>query len=320
MNLDQALQEFERGANPILPAGWVHNEYGDDRVTYCRTFDSLDQFAKCAYSTPKEKWHEAESNKWAGGTHLQAKRMAMGKGWEESLGMVEAITSHVANLVDAETVSDTFQYRYDVVGGAIDMGKFLTGEPECMIEAHPVPIARRGKVARVVVPITYSAGVPSDLAQRRGAAIVGLIESLARAHYSLEVWAVGVAQSVYGHKRSAYSIKVADAAVHFDPALVAYGVGHTTMFRRLYFNVEMLEGPMFRENWNVPHGMGKPPGDAVLADLPAYAQNGPAVILPELAMSQMYSLWGNDQKIAEWIEKEVARIASGEEYVSDRLN
>lgn len=312
------LDAYNEGAGVSLPPARWHNEYGDDRVTIAREFDSLDHFANVAYSIPKEEWHQAKP-KWAGGTHLQARRMAKGKGWQEAIGMVDVITKHVANLVDAETISDSFTYRYDVVGGAIDIGRFLTGEPECMIEAHPVPLARRGKVARIVVPIAYNANVDSSLAMKRGAAVVGLIESLARAHYSLEVWAVSAGHSFGGNKRFAYSVKVADAAVAFDPAMVAFGVGHPAMFRRLSFNVECQEGFGMRSDFEIPSRMGKAPGDVVLEDLPEYARNSPSIILPELASSSR-TLWGSDARIAEWIETEVARIASGEAYESDRLN
>lgn len=297
----------------------IHNDYKGER-TLSRSF-TLTEFADIAEQIGQEEVTEQRqgNSKWYEGTLDDALRMARGEGWKGGTKTIDSINLEVSRLVDAEVVSDTFSYRYDVVGGAIDIGRFLTGEPECMIEAHPVPLAKRGKVVRVVVPFGISSAVKPSEILRRGSAVVSLIDALARAHYSLEVWSVMACHS--GSKartsvthRFAYAVKVLGAADKYDPALVAYGTGHPTMFRRLAFMVGEHENRTTRHRfgWDNKY-YGSPSWEASIADLPEYAQNGPSIVLPFLDMYET-AKYATDESIAAWIEEQVTAIKTGEAF------
>jgi hypothetical protein len=123
--------------------------------------------------------------------------------------------------------------------------------------------------------------------------------------------------------RIAYSIKVADAKSAYDPAVVGFGVGHAAMLRRLAFNCENMENDATKRAFGIQpfgHGYGRASFDTVIDDLPQYARNGPAVVLPELKYGRANQVWATDESIARWIEEQVTRIAKGEEYVSDQTN
>jgi len=179
-----------------------------------------------------------------------------------------------------------------------------------MIRPFPIPLAKSGKVVRVVVPICTSGSVQQEHMRRRGAAVVSLIEAMSRAHYSVEVWAVLVINAS-NNKRSAYAVKVQSAAENYDPAMVAFGVGHPGMLRHLGFVVEEHENESFKRAYGIGTSYGHYPFDCVVEDLPKYAQNGPAIVLPMLDYKEVRK-YETDEAIAKWIEEMVRKVESGE--------
>jgi hypothetical protein len=329
-------ETFDAGTNDLLPRSFMHQGYVAKQGAYgkrpgvkttgVRVFNSLHDFAATAEASPLQ--HGAGDSFANGASHADAVRMA-NEGWPEIMEQVVAINTRVASLVDAETVSDSYTYIHSVAGPSVDMGRYMTGHPACMVRPHPIPIAKRGKVARIVVPVCYSAGVDTEIITRRGAAVTSLIDALARAHYTLEVWAVAsfFARDDKGGRsfpnRIAYSVKVCDAGMAYDPTIVGFGVGHAAMLRRLSFNCENMENESTKRAFGIEpfgHGYGQASFDCVIQDLPAHAQNGPAIVLPELKYGRGNEVWLTDESIARWIEETVTRLTKGEEYKSDQTN
>jgi hypothetical protein len=141
-----------------------------------------------------------------------------------------------------------------------------------------------------------------------------MIDALARAHYSLEVWAVSAicAHESRGWSRIAYAVKVQDAATPYDAGRVAFGCGHPSFLRRMTFSIEEQENEMMRGKWSVGGGYGYYPYRAVVEDLPEYAQDAPTVLFPELGSRGDYGgvrTWSDDAAVARWIETQVRAIA-----------
>lgn len=292
----------------------VHTEFRDKR-TLCRSFESLGEWCDVAEQVgnigrTRHRFEDKGSTFSEGFT--EAIRMARGAGWKGTRKEIAAINMNVAKLVDAETVSDTFQYVHGVAGGAIDMGRFLSGHPACMVYPSPMPIAKRGKVVRIVTPICYSGGTKKADIRRRGSAIVGLIDALARAHYSLEVWGVLAIDAKYGYTdRLAYAVKIQNPATTYNPEMVMYGVGHESMLRVLGFLIEEHENPETIKRFSIGSSYGAYPFSVSVKDLPEYAQNGPAIVLPMLDV-MAGETYKTDEGIAEWITEQVRKVKDGE--------
>lgn len=287
-----------------IELGRTHPARMIGETDYVRTFHSLADFAETADRCPPGTRAEENRPKWCGGTREDAVRMALRDGWQEALPIIDRIAAHVSRLSDAETVSDTFQYQYDVTGGSVDVARFLGGVPECMVETVPQKVAKRGKVARVIVPSQYHVGVKPETVIKRGAAVCALIDAMTRAHYSLEVWAV--LSGARNGDRFSYAVKVHNAADTYRPEMIAYALGHPTMLRKLSFLVMDQERPKIA----MMRGRGIPQ-ESRLIDIPEELQDSPAIVLPILHGND-YPWDAGDEEIARWIETQAATLIESE--------
>jgi hypothetical protein len=277
---------------------------------YVRTFYSLRDFAETADKCPSGTNAESNRPAWIAGegfehegTREAAMEMAMGEGWQMIKPMVDAINLHVSRLVDASTIADSYGWRYDVAGSAVDVAAYLQGEPECMVDLEPVRVAKRGKVVRLIVPAQYNHTVTRETRARRGAALCALIDALTVAQYSVEIWAILSGSS---RTRFSYAVKIQDAAAPYRSEMIAYALGHGTMLRKLSFLVMDQDCSSTR----TMAGRGSP-AQSRLVDIPVELQDGPAIVLPMLQGNERP--WtGSDEDIARWIEHQVASITGAE--------
>lgn len=168
----------------------------------------------------------------------QAVERARGAGFYEAIPEAERFAERVTAEVDLEVFQTSFQSTWDVAGSEVDMGRFLAGEPECMLESIPFRVARQGRAIRLVVPGCYNSATSTQTVQQRGAAIMALCMILARAQHPVEVW-VGYAN--HGNRvdtRYAYMVRVQRANEPLDEGRVLYALAHPTANRRLCFSVK----------------------------------------------------------------------------------
>ncbi len=114
------------------------------------------------------------------------------------------ILDNVKTLVRTEKTAMT----HDVTGEILDIGAYLSGEPECFMRRNPRPDK---PVVRVAVDMAFSAGNTSERINRRGAAIVALIDELQNMGFYTEV---RVLSRVSFRKKSPVSVK---CLVRCDP-------------------------------------------------------------------------------------------------------
>lgn len=210
-----------------------------------------------------------------GGSFDSAVKMATTDGWDAALpAIAEALD---APMLDAPVLVA----HYDVAGGAVDMGRYMGGEPECMVEILPVNRPMRG--VSVLVPMAYSASVRTDQIMERGAAIAAVLEQ-ARLH--------GITVTIYGASAVTYSaggkdgapertcttVRIGDSRGAYNPSIIAYALGHPTVLRRLYFGIQDGYTAALRKVVGGGRGM---PSDLTIEDLPV-GGDVRTVILPTL--------------------------------------
>jgi hypothetical protein len=245
---------------------------------------------------------------WAGGSFDDAVAMATGKGYEEVIPKVKEYLSFLETDL-AEAMHMDFETIFDVSGSFVDMGRYLSGDPENMMDCLPVPTMKTGRVLKVAVPICYSHTVPAKTVLNRGIAVMAMVEAFSILQHPMEVWAV---MGIHGSKpgvgavRLNYNIKVQDADQPVNMGRLMYWLAHPTVLRQLCFAVEETEESNVQRWFNIGASYGHGSYAIDLEDMsPIHVDN--AIILPELDY-QNCRLWDSEEKTVDWIVSQFDRI------------
>lgn len=196
-----------------------------DRKTPRNRFLSLGEFLSTLstkYAVAKaDKQSERNSNTWAGGFS-----------YASALDTFTNDPSKVRNFDETDldlTGGDSgLLLIHDVVGDTVDMGRYITGEPECMMSlTDGTP---RGRRVRILFNLAAPSFVEADdmaSAQKRITRLVDALEAK-----NVRVAMVGVASSTPDHT------EIVTKQYHEPLDLNAIAVAtHPSFFRRLVFRV-----------------------------------------------------------------------------------
>lgn len=217
-------------------------------MDYHFSFDSLSAFALQARDGEVQAKHRCESidgsyDFTATFDFDEAVSMAL-EGWKAQR---EAFTTPI-NLADVEGAQ--FSTTFDVTGSYVDVGRFLTGEPECMVS--PVVVAHK-PIVRIAMNLAISAFTQTEDIIRCGAITLGLIDHLTAHGYGVEVIGYYRIESVDHERRhsstTAITIKRSDAPLDIDA--MAFLVAHPSAFRRLGFRLMEQQGTKYRKRFGV---------------------------------------------------------------------
>src|SRR5579872_114125 len=112
-------------------------------------------------------------------TWEQALNMAR-SGWHDELDTALELAESAVALAEREHMTDTFQPVWDVSGAEVDVARYLSGEPECMIDFPLSKTSKSGRVISMCASISVSGSVRPDTIQRRGQVITALAMALDR--------------------------------------------------------------------------------------------------------------------------------------------
>src|SRR6266566_2279928 len=146
-------------------------------------YDSLAEFAAAAQrrATNRTGCKDRSDSDWTlGASFADAVRMA-GEGWTEQLDSALGLAESAIETADKEHMTDSFnQPVWDVTGAQVDIGAFLAGTPECMIDYPLTETSKVGRVITLIASISVSASVSADTIARRGRVITALALALSR--------------------------------------------------------------------------------------------------------------------------------------------
>jgi hypothetical protein len=243
----------------------------------CRiTFDSVSDFVGAVYDAadaadPEEYWTREIQNSNMNGrarftgceTIENAVRLA-GRGLKaEGLESV-AIAKDVIKELQQERQLPEFEPVWDVSGLDVDIERYLTGEPECMIEYPVAEVLATGPVVTLVVGMNYSAIISKDAILAQGQFCVALALALAECGYSLEIWSeIHVGEdSPRFRMRPGWAIKVRtkvlEAGTSIDPGGLMFALAHPSMLRIFGFAAMHLAPKTYRYGVGVGGGYGYP--------------------------------------------------------------
>lgn len=142
----------------------------------------------------------------------------------------------------ADRIESAFQVRNNVVGGAVDVGMYLSGRPDCMLDFVPEPTDRMGKVVRIIVNQAASARVDADDIRRRGIMACVLADAVHKLGMGVEVYVEMCTATDGVDKGDKYSqlIKVHDSSEYMDVNNLMFAMAHPSVLRRLGFSLHEL--------------------------------------------------------------------------------
>jgi hypothetical protein len=186
----------------------------------------------CWYS-PKAKFYGTDS--WDDAVQLAD------NGYSAVRPTVDALVEKMEKKL-APKLLPAYEMFFDVSGGAVDIGRFLDGEPECMVETRLVKVAKPGRVISILV----SGGVMQDARLEdiltRGCAIVALVDSLERMQHRAEIWlemsCAGSSNVIVGRGEIlTHLVKLKSAEERLDIDMLMFAIAHPSRHRRLTFAI-----------------------------------------------------------------------------------
>lgn len=175
------------------------------------------------------------NDEWAGASWEEALRLAE-DGWTTVLPEVEAEVAELRERVGDQVLTTALVPAWDVTGSEVDVGVYLSGVPECMVDAVPQRISARGRVVTFLVPTGYVNTTPHSAVHHRGVALAALCSSIIASGHSVEIWS-GFCSYVSKTDRYAAVARVVSAAEPLDLGRLMFVMAHPAMLRRLWFAV-----------------------------------------------------------------------------------
>ncbi|MFI7672520.1 hypothetical protein [Actinophytocola sp. NPDC049390] len=191
---------------------------------------------------------------WAGGSWEEALRLAV-DGWSVPLRDTEVTVGALRERAGLGASVTTLEPAWDVTGSEVDIGAYVAGVPECMVDAVPRQTSRRGRIVAFLVPACYSNRTPHSLIRNRGIALATLCSAIIAAGHSVEIWS-GFVGLIDDHRANAVA-RVVSAGEPLDLGRLIFAVAHPLMLRRLWFAVWDAQEPDLAD-WMCDEAYGLP--------------------------------------------------------------
>lgn len=175
-------------------------------------------------------------------------------GWPEGLARSKSITKALFDKVSE--MIERIDVKHDIEGHAIDVSRYLDGEPECWLKfENVIQEAEAGhKLIKLTFNVTVSAGVSTEVIIRKGATISALVELLEYAGHRVELTIVDSS----GNRRlnpeggpvkpiATFIVRLKEFDQNLDMGLVTYALCHPSVARGLMFSAMELSPKEIRQ-------------------------------------------------------------------------
>lgn len=175
--------------------------------------------------------------KWYGGIKNMDEVQQMARiGWADKVDDWMDIAESSLTSVERDFDVPVWTSNYEVSGSDVDVARYLSGEPENMIQFHMIQATRVGRVVSLAVNISASAMVSAKTIEARGKCVMALVYALERMGIRTEIYADLQVKGGYGSGGKMYGriiTKVKEASEILDPAVVSFTLAHAGFFRAL---------------------------------------------------------------------------------------
>lgn len=210
-------------------------------------FDSVDDIIRCIKSGQTNHWSNfpwttnESSSEWAGSKSMDEALYFLQYGWQE---VAEALFLEDAALAVGREIEPEFVPLPDVTGGMVDIGAYITGIPECMVNFEQKP--RTKKTVSILFNVCNSGGRRKEDIIKRGHTVTCICDYLERSGYRVRI---DVADTAYGWGTGGYGSggerthwTLAFCAKDYNQPLdfgrIGFMLGSPSMLRRIFFGVE----------------------------------------------------------------------------------
>jgi hypothetical protein len=204
-----------------------------------RKFNSVEEFVAPIVASPARHYNGSSGVEYGADSVAAALQIAA-EGWKEQRPTAARVMGSVMEYV-ADRVDLMPQMAMDVCGASVDMGAYMTGEPECMLSFPIVPQERTDKVLRILLDPGASASYSANYLATRAAAVAALLDVLQVLGHSLEIWLASPVRN-RNIKIHATVTKVNEAGRHVSLDDIMFWCGHPALLRRLVFTHRHMDG------------------------------------------------------------------------------
>ncbi|GAA3552319.1 hypothetical protein GCM10022222_39920 [Amycolatopsis ultiminotia] len=210
-----------------------------------------------------------EEHGWHGASWEEANRLAV-DGWSVPLEETDVTVGELRESAGLSHSVTLLEPSWDVTGSEVDVGAYLSGVPECMVDAVPRQVSRRGKVITFLVPGGYANTIGHDVIINRGLALAALCTAIIDAGHSVEIWSglAGVLHLRKAEQRFSGVARVIAAGEPLDVGRLIFAVAHPAMLRRMWLGVWDAQPKAVASAMNAD-SYGGPPYTCRAGDLPS---------------------------------------------------
>lgn len=196
-------------------------------------FSSVDSFMNYIESTPHKNWSTRcsmkERGEWAGTYDYETAIKYATKGWPEGLKKV------TEKLGLNRTIGRAKTPVYDVFGERPEIGRFLSGVPDCM-SRRVIRESSKRPIVDIVINASYSSNVSANTIMNYGAAIAIVIDELEDQGFSVGLH-VGAANAYGAGDGNTYGalIEVKRSGERMDIDRLIFFTANPAFLRRFIF-------------------------------------------------------------------------------------
>lgn len=225
-------------------------------------FEDLYEFWNYAFQDSNAIDQESrldDNIEWTGGLDWeQSKKMAQ-TGWVEGMKKIERYRVEILPMV-AQKILRPFPIN-SMVGYCVDVGAYLSNQPECFINREYHERNFPGRILKIVCSVSFSASITPETIIQRGAMVCALIDAIEYAGHRTEVIANFASTNdrfIKTNKdkyNSWFEVSVVLKKSHQPLELtdLAFCLAHPAMLRRIMFSVAELNGwSDFAHNYGYP--------------------------------------------------------------------
>lgn len=225
----------------------------DHKVTY----DSIEAISRVAVPLCSDGTYSLwRDTRWVGFESIAELKSLAVDGWEAEAATALAIAEAAVETVEQDHDMPHFRAVWDVSGCEVDVARYLSGEPENMIDYEMTSTPRAGRVIVLCASVSYSSSVSVSSIKRRGHGIAALAFALSRMGLTVELWAD--LSSKCGRSISTNRVLVKGANDLLDPARIMFAYAHPGMLRGLMMASMHAWPEPIRKRHEVGSGYGQP--------------------------------------------------------------
>lgn len=199
-------------------------------------YESLGEAVRHAQNNPAPRSSNSNDAEFSLTASLQDACELATKGWSDVRPQVDKLFGELESSI-AMVLDESYSIRFDYSGDSVDMGRYMSGDPECMMDYVTEPQARMGRVIKVMVNVANSARITPKQIMDRGVVVVALLDVLNKLGVGVELWTeMAIADySVDSGKRFSQLVKIHDSSEMLDVDSTMFAIAHPSMLRRIGF-------------------------------------------------------------------------------------